>query len=164
MTNAAGCLILACGNTLRSDDGVGPHLADWAAQHFASDPRVRVISRQQWTPELAHEIATSEAVLFLDCSIQAAPGIVQLTNVQAASASDPGRHHLDAASLLALTNDLYGAAPNQALQLTIGAASTALGDHLSPAVAAAFPGARSLMETTVHHLLGSAVIADSLPA
>jgi Ni,Fe-hydrogenase maturation factor len=27
-------LILACGNTLRSDDGVGPWLAEWAEQHF----------------------------------------------------------------------------------------------------------------------------------
>ena len=51
------CLILACGNTLRSDDGIGPWLPDWAEKQFESDPRVRVISRQQWTPDLAADIA-----------------------------------------------------------------------------------------------------------
>ncbi len=28
------CLILACGNTLREDDGVGPFLAQWAEEHW----------------------------------------------------------------------------------------------------------------------------------
>lgn len=164
MTTMSGCLILACGNPLRGDDGIGPRLADWATQHFASDPRVHVISHQQWTPELAHDIAESDGVLFLDCSLEAAPGIVQLTNVHAAPTYNPGQHHLDAASVLALAQHLYGVVPSHAFQLTIGAGSTELSQRLSPPVEAALPGARSLMETTVHHLLGSAANADSLPA
>ncbi len=55
MTITARCLILACGNTLRSDDGVGPTLAAWAEERFREQPNVRVISRQQWTPDLAAE-------------------------------------------------------------------------------------------------------------
>ena len=51
------CLVLACGNTLRSDDGVGPWLADWVEARFAAEPTVRVIARQQWTPDLAEDIA-----------------------------------------------------------------------------------------------------------
>lgn len=162
MTEVAGCLILACGNTLRSDDGVGPHLADWATQRF--DPRVQVISRQQWTPDLAHDIAAADSVLFLDCSLESAPGIVQLTNIQAAPIRDPGKHHLDAASLLALGQSLYGCTPGHALQLTIGAGSTELGQRFSPAVQAALPGAHSLIETTIRHLLDSTPIAHTPPA
>src|ERR1039458_10123617 len=60
----ANCLVLACGNTLRSDDGVGLRLAEWAAHRFRDDSNVRVLARQQWTPDLAEEIAASESVLF----------------------------------------------------------------------------------------------------
>ena len=72
------CLILACGNTLRSDDGLGPRLAEWAEQQFLTEPAVRVLSRQQWTPELAEDIAAAESVLFIDCSAESAPGLVKL--------------------------------------------------------------------------------------
>ena len=47
------CLILACGNTLRGDDGVGPWLAEWAENQFRTESQICVIARQQWTPELA---------------------------------------------------------------------------------------------------------------
>jgi Ni,Fe-hydrogenase maturation factor len=33
----ARCLILACGNTLRGDDGVGPWLAEWAEKRFREE-------------------------------------------------------------------------------------------------------------------------------
>jgi hydrogenase maturation protease len=101
-TTGPRCLILACGNTLRSDDGVGPWLCDWAENHFASDPRIQTISRQQWTPDLAADIASAEAVLFIDCSIASAPGEILLTEVAPAS-SKPGlaTHHTGAPELLA---------------------------------------------------------------
>ena len=50
------CLLLACGNTLRSDDGVGPWLAAWAEERFRTEARVSILSRQQWTPELARTL------------------------------------------------------------------------------------------------------------
>lgn len=164
MTNAAGCLILACGNTLRSDDGVGLHLADWAALHFNSDPRVRVICRQQWTPDLAGEIAKSEAILFLDCSLEADPGAVQLTRVPRAACANLAQHHLDAASLLALTQSLYGATPHRALQLTIGAGTIELGEQFSPEVRAALIAARRLLEKLVLEFLESDATAHTRPA
>ena len=76
------CLILACGNTLRGDDGVGPWLAEWAEEKYRGDPTVRVISRQQWTPDLAEDIAGAESVLFIDCSIESAPGYVSLISIE----------------------------------------------------------------------------------
>lgn len=151
------CLILACGNTLRSDDGVGPWLADWAEDCFAQDPGIRVISRQQWTPDLAQDIACAESVLFLDCSVESAPGEVQLRTVTP-QPSDPGlaTHHTGASELLAIARELYGSTPRTSLLLTIGAGSTELGETFSPAVATALPEAQRLLEVTVRKLLANA--------
>ena len=148
------CLILACGNTLRGDDGVGPHLAAWAEERFRTEPAVRIISRQQWTPELAEEIAAAESVLFMDCSIDAAPGAVSLRPVEPAGGElAPAAHHLGAPELLALTRELYETQPRAALLLTIGAGSLELGEEFSPLVNAALPQARRLLEETVARLL-----------
>jgi hydrogenase maturation protease len=148
------CLILACGNTLRSDDGVGPWLCDWAADHFASDSRVHTISRQQWTPDLAVDIASAESVLFIDCSIESSPGQIQLREVEPAP-SNPGvaTHHTGAPELLVLAQELYGSTPGSSLLLTVGAGSTELGETFSPAVTAALPEACQLLENTVRRFL-----------
>ena len=151
----ARCLILACGNTLRGDDGVGPWLAAWAEEKFRDDPTVCVLARQQWTPELAEEIAHTHSVLFIDCSVDSAPGSVQLTPVEPAAATQGlATHHLGAPELLALGLELYDSRPLNAQLLTIGAGSTELGEVFSDSVTAALPRACSLIEETVLRLLG----------
>ncbi|MGB9407684.1 MAG: hydrogenase maturation protease [Terracidiphilus sp.] len=150
----ARCLILACGNTLRGDDGVGLWLAEWAAQRFASQPSVRVIADHQWTPELAEDVAHAESVLFIDCSIDSEAGSVLLTTVEpAAGEREHATHHLGAAELLLLGRKLYASLPSNALQLTVGAGSTELGGVFSSAVTAALPIACRLIEETVLRLL-----------
>jgi hydrogenase maturation protease len=150
----ARCLILACGNTLRGDDGVGPWLANWAERRFAEQQDVRIISRQQWTPELTEEIAHAGSVLFIDCSVDSAPGSVSLTSIQPAT-GDQGlaTHHLGASELLALSHELYNSLPLHAQLLTIGAGSTQLGETFSAEVTAALPHACHLVEETVLGLL-----------
>ncbi len=148
------CLILACGNTLRSDDGVGPWLADWAEQKFGWNPAVRVLTCQQWAPELAEEIAHSQSVLFIDCSVESIAGTVLLTTVH----PTPPRkglatHHLGASELLALSRELYSYLPKQALQLTLSAGSVGLGEVFSDPVIDALPEACRLLEETVVLLL-----------
>jgi len=158
-------LILACGNTLRSDDGVGPHLAAWAVEHYREDPSIRVISRHQWTPDLVEDLAHAEFALFVDCSIDAPPGSVQLREVHSITTADAdapqaarhsthgmATHHLDAPELLALAFELYGFAPCSAQILTIGAASFELGEAFSPQVAAAIPEARRRIDDVVKRL------------
>jgi hydrogenase maturation protease len=146
----ARCLILACGNTLRSDDGVGPWLADWVEKRFSSQPEIRVIARQQWTPDLAEDIAHADSVLFIDCSIESAPGAVRIVEVHPAAATQGlATHHLAAPELLALSRELYDSLPRNAQLLTIGAASTELGETFSPAVTAALPRACALLERTI---------------
>jgi hydrogenase maturation protease len=148
--NQVRVLILACGNTLRSDDGVGPWLAEWAEQHFAPQPQIRVISRQQWTPDLAEDIAHSESILFIDCSIESQPGDLRFTRVEPSKSKQGlANHHQGAAELLAFARDLYGFQTKNALLLTIGAGSIELGETFSPAVTAALPHACSTIERTI---------------
>jgi hydrogenase maturation protease len=149
-------LILACGNTLRSDDGVGPWLADWAEQHFSNRSEVRVISRQQWTPDLAEDIAQAQSVLFIDCSVESAPGSINIIPIHP-SASQQGlaTHHSGAPELLALARDLYESSPSNAHLMTIGAGSTELAEEFSRSVLIALPNACALLKQTVTSLLAN---------
>ena len=150
----ARCLILACGNTLRGDDGVGLWLARWAEQRFSDQPGLRVIADHQWTPELAEDVARAQSVLFIDCSLDSEAGSLSLTHVEPVSGGpEHSTHHLGAAGLLALGRELYHSLPREALQLTIGACSTELGEDFSAAVTAALPNACRLIEETVLRLL-----------
>jgi hydrogenase maturation protease len=151
------CLILACGNTLREDDGVGPFLAKWAEERWRDDSRVRVLCDHQWTPEMVEEVAQAESVVFIDCATDCAPAIVRTMSVgPAANNSKLGTHHLDASQLLFLSTQLYGATPANSLLLTVGAGSMELREGFSDVVEAALPEAQRLLESSVQRLLNSA--------
>jgi hydrogenase maturation protease len=153
-TPSVRCLILACGNALRGDDGIGPWLAAWAGERFATEPRVAVIARQQWTPELAEDIARAHSAIFIDCSMASVPGFVELVSASPAVGGHPlGTHHLGAPELLALARELYASSPACAFLLTVGAGSTEMGERFSAEVNAALPEACHLLEETVLRLL-----------
>jgi hydrogenase maturation protease len=155
-SDKARCLVLACGNTLRSDDGVGAQLAAWAEERFRDDSRVRVIARQQFTPDLAEDIAAASSVLFVDASVKSPPGRVRLTPVSSrVNGADPASHHLSPTQLLGLTRSLYGSIKSHAMLLTVGAASTELGESFSVPVAAALPRAQGVLEKAVLRFLAS---------
>jgi hydrogenase 3 maturation protease len=150
MPKPTHCLILACGNTLRSDDGIGPWLAQWAQEKFGDNPTIHIISRQQWTPDIAEDIAQADSVLFIDCSIESAPGCLRLIEVEpSAAAQGLATHHQGAPELLALARDLYNSLPAKAALLTIGAGSTELGETFSESVHDALPHACGLLECTI---------------
>jgi len=150
----ARCLLLACGNTLRGDDGIGPWLADWAQERFSEEPGLLVISRQQWTPELAADLAAAESVLFVDCSAASEPGTVELLEVRPARKTEGvGTHQVSAAELLGMAQELYGSTPLRALLLTVGAGSTELGEEFSQAVLDAIPMACAQIEAAIKRLL-----------
>jgi len=153
-TPSARCLILACGNTLREDDGIGPFLAFWAEEHFANVPGVRVLASHQWTPELALEIVAAETVIFIDCAVNATPGTVSATPVIAAEQMPRlMTHHLDATCLLALAREYYEATPRESVLLSIGAGSVELREGFSDAMQAAIPQAQRTLEATIRRLL-----------
>ena len=152
----ANCLVLACGNTLRSDDGIGPRLAEWAAERFRGDGHVRVVARQQWTPDLATDVAAADSVLFVDSSVDSVPGRVSLVAVPSNRGNgETASHHLEAHELLGLTRSLYGSMSAHALLLTVGAGSTELGETFSDQVEAALPRARGVLEKTVLRFLAN---------
>ena len=134
MTETA--LVIGYGNGLRSDDGAGPRVAELLAK--ADD--VAVLVRHQLVPELADDLRGRDVVVFVDAATTQAPGVVatrRLTATQTAQA--PGlTHHCDPEALLLLAERLYGARP-RAFLVTLGASSFALGEGLSPPVAAALP-------------------------
>ena len=152
-TPTVRCLILACGNTLRGDDGIGPFLCSWAEERFAREPGVRGIARQQWTPDLAQDIAQAESVLFIDCSLDQDAGKLLLREIEAAVPAVISTHTLGAAELLRLAHDLYDATPRRACLLTIGAGSVELGEELSAPVQAVLTDAQALLVLTVRQLL-----------
>ncbi|HKD62313.1 MAG TPA: hydrogenase maturation protease [Terracidiphilus sp.] len=157
--NQIRCLILACGNTLREDDGVGPFLAHWAEERWRDDARVRVLCDHQWTPEMAEDVAQAETIVFIDCATDSAPGLVRCMAVKPAPDSTKlGMHHLDASQLLALSKHVYGAMPRTSLLLTIGAGSLELREGFSAVVQAALPEARQGLEDTVQRLLSSKTV------
>jgi hydrogenase maturation protease len=146
----AWCLLLACGNTLRGDDGIGPWLADWAEERFADEPRLKVIRRQQWTPELSADIAEADSALFIDCSTATEAGSICVIEVKPAQRAEGiGTHHVSAAELLGMAQELYGSLPRRALLLTVGAGSTELSEEFSQAVIDAIPLACAQLEQTL---------------
>ena len=157
----SNCLVLACGNTLRGDDGVGPRLAEWAAHRFRDDSNVRILARQQWTPDLAKDIADADSVLFVDSSVDSAPGRVNLipvaTHVNGCEGAihNLATHHIDPTELLGLTRELYGSMSAHAMLLTVGAGTTELGESFSDPVEAALPRARGILEKAVLRFLNN---------
>ena len=148
------CLILACGNTLREDDGVGPFLAQWAEERWRGDDRVRVLCDHQWTPEMVEEVAQAESVVFVDCATNCEAGLVRTMAVEPVGAdSKMGTHHLDAGQLLALSSQFYGVMPRSSLLLTVGAGSLELREGFSDAVREALPEASRILEESVQRLL-----------
>jgi len=132
-------LILACGNTLRGDDGVAWRIASLLEEDQQYDG-IDITCTQQLLPEHAELVSASDQVIFLDCSALTAAGTVTSTPVEPAeSLPSLFTHNLDPAALLRLALDLYGRAPSRAVLITVGAHSVDLNEELSAPVAAAIP-------------------------
>ena len=136
-------LILACGNTLRGDDGVGLRIGSVLQEEFHNVPTasgVEVILTQQLLPEHAEPLSRTNTAIFLDCSAIAQSGFVSTYSLSPAqSLPRIFTHHLDPASLLKLTHDLYGRTLLRAVVITIGGKSFELHQQLSEPVTAAIP-------------------------
>jgi len=129
-------------------------LCAWAEERFAGINGVRALARHQWTPDLVEDIAAAQAVVFLDCSLEQAPGQIILREIGPATLQPAiNTHHVGAPELLRLARDLYDSAPSRACLLTVGADSIEIGEQLSPAVQSVLPDAQALLELTVRQLL-----------
>ncbi len=143
--------IIAYGNPLRQDDGVGWRAAQHLREFFQDDP-VEVIFRQQLTQDLALAVSNSYHVIFIDSEFGNTPGtITHRKLVPARHLSSTITHHLTPAELLALTGILCGQVPRADL-VTITGAAFDVNEFLSPPVEAALPALFKLIEGIVNPL------------
>ena len=127
-TSTAGLLVIGYGNTLRSDDGVGPRVADAVAA--LALPGVRALACPLLTPELADPISQARIAIFVDAAVDA-PREIQMRKLAPADTSQVMAHAASPATLLALARDVYGRAP-EAWWLTIPVEDLGVGEKLSP--------------------------------
>jgi hydrogenase maturation protease len=107
------------------------------AQALAATAGVEVVGCQQLMPELAERLAMVELVVFVDAAVDLPPGEVRTMLVEAIGSTALG-HHATPATLLTLTQRVYGQTP-KAFLVSVGAASLEFGETLSEAVATAVP-------------------------
>lgn len=131
-------LILAYGNPLREDDGVGWQVGEQLAQ-MLPETAVQVLVCHQLTPELVEPISRAALVIFIDAATGSIPGAIDCRPIT----SDPARvrpfsHQVDPSGLLLAAQQLYGRVP-QAFLLSVTGQSFGYGEGLSDAVLAALP-------------------------
>ena len=103
---------------------------------------------------MAEEVAGTETVIFVDATLDQEPGQILMRELSPVSLK-PGlvTHHLGAAELLGVAQDLYGTQPRRACLMTIGAGNIELGEGLSSSVQTSVPDAKNILELTVDQLL-----------
>ncbi len=121
-------LVIGYGNTLRSDDGVGPRVA--AAVEALQLSGVRTLICQQLSPEHADPISRAHTVIFVDAAVDA-PAEVQLRKLEPNESTQLMAHAADPCTMLALARDVFGHCP-EAWWLTIPAVKLGFGEDLSP--------------------------------
>ena len=120
-------LVIGYGNTLRSDDGAGPRVAEALEQMNLSG--VRTLSCPLLSPELAEPVSQAERVVFVDAALDT--GEVEFLPLAPADSSQLMAHAAEPATVLALARDVFGHAP-QAWLLTLPVENMGLGETFSP--------------------------------
>lgn len=150
-------LVLACGNSLRGDDGVALQIVNHL-QKGVRDAAPEFHCQQQWTPELAEPISQAEIVVFVDAALGTPPGAVTCRQLEARLSTSLGiTHYSSSESLLRLAEDLYGRRPARAYLVTIAGAAFELDENLSDPVRRAIPEAGELIKSL---LMGDTVTED----
>jgi hydrogenase maturation protease len=143
-------MVIAYGNPLRGDDGVGWKVAQRLEALCDTEKTISVVTTQQLTPELAESLHQADQVLFVDASVGNTPGQWKCEPVTPAEArSSVLGHHFDAAGLLAYTLGLYGTSPAAQI-VSVTAKSFDLGGGLSPEVEAVLPAITEHIRRTLH--------------
>ncbi|WP_416669881.1 hydrogenase maturation protease [Egbenema bharatensis] len=129
-------LVIGYGNPLRSDDGIGPQIAETLESWHL--PQVQTIAVHQLTPELAALLVQFDGVIFVDASLhrnsQTIPQIsiepIQFASFPDSPPSSLIGHLSDPRSLLTLTQALYHQVP-QAWWMMVPGVNFEVGDQLS---------------------------------
>ncbi len=143
-------VIIGYGNTLRSDDGFGCAVLD-LLENRGHLENVEYISAQQLLPEMAETLRDAGLVIFLDASVAEKSGILSIEHIRSEAGTGALSHHLNPASLLALAESLYQAAP-QAYLVHITTTHFEFGETLSEPVADMLPVAAVVVEAIVNQI------------
>jgi hydrogenase maturation protease len=146
--------VIGYGSPIRGDDAIGPLAAEQLAERPLPEG-VRVVSRHVLTAELAEDLAAADRVVFLDATVEGAPGEVRVRDLAPdARAVSTMAHFHDPRELLAWCETLYGRTPRAWLVSAAGESFDYASYQLTPCAAAA----TAAMIAQVHRLL-----ADPLP-
>lgn len=148
-------LVVGCGSTIRSDDGVGRRVVEALGPFCAG---IDVISVHQLDFDLAEKLHAHDVVVFVDAAADQPAGSVRCRALQA----EPGSvllHHLTPEALLAVARRLRGSAP-AAWAITIGGAEFGLGESLSAAITSRF---EAIVSAVASAALGLSVGAGHPP-
>jgi hydrogenase maturation protease len=130
-------LIIGYGNPLRSDDGVGWHVAGELTEQLPNS-EFEVVQSHQLMPELADKISHSDLVIFVDAAHGERPGEWTCREIHRKAPVRPFSHTASPEGLLALAQGVYGAAPPAYLFVMCGG-TFEHGDCLSQTVAERLP-------------------------
>lgn len=122
-------LVIGFGNALRRDDGIGPYVARRIAARRL--PGVRTLAVHQLTPELADELSRTDVVIFVDADCEPYGEPIRIQRIDPEETSIPMWHAWQPAGLVALTQVLYGRAPD-AWSVGVAGKDLTLGEGLSP--------------------------------
>lgn len=125
-------LIVAYGNPLRCDDGIGWHAADLLRKRLPQS-QARILCLHQLTPEVAEAASHADTVIFIDATCHGEPGQIVVSTLPQPAVAPPCSHHSSPENLIALCRRLYGHCP-RAYTVSIGGACFDHGDELSCAV------------------------------
>lgn len=121
-------LVIGYGNELRGDDALGPCIVRELERR--ASPGVRTLTLTQLTPDLAVDLAESQAAVFVDARIADEEDEVRVAALFPAGDRAWGTHLSDPAALLAMAQLLYGHAP-PAWLVTVAGATFEPGSDLS---------------------------------
>ena len=142
-SHITGLLVIGYGNLLRSDDGVGPKVAEAVEELHL--PNVRTLICQQLSPEHAEPVSQAHTVIFVDAAVDA-PEDVQLRRLEPNESSQLMAHAADPRTMLALARDVFGHCP-EAWWLTIPAVKLGFGEELSPVARQGYAAALDQIRT-----------------
>ncbi|HWA95330.1 MAG TPA: hydrogenase maturation protease [Terracidiphilus sp.] len=137
-------LIVAYGNTLRSDDGVAWRAAE-LLRAVLSPSVAGILCVHQLVPEIAENISHVEHAIFIDASVNGAPGEIASTAINSNRDWTPASHRLSPDQILALCKYAYGSAPSATI-VSVAGECFEHGEKLSASVEVALP---KLVDTVI---------------
>jgi hydrogenase maturation protease len=147
--------VVGFGNPLRRDDGVGWRVAEELARRWGD--RIEVLLGQQPVPEWAATLSEVNFAFLIDAAAGGRKNLSQpaglaMRRVGLAGELQPSGHAFGVEELMALTQAVYGRAPEAWLVL-LAAQDLNFGEDLSPSAARAARRAVRLLDQRLAGLL-----------